>query len=45
MVKEIGNKDCQILKGDVRNYEDCQQAIASVVERFGKLNILVNNAA
>ena len=45
MVKDIGNKDCLIIKGDVRNYEDCESAIAQVVERFGKLNILINNAA
>ena len=45
MVKEIGNKDCLTIKGDVRNYEDCETAIKGVVERFGKLNILVNNAA
>ncbi|MEO1672071.1 MAG: SDR family oxidoreductase [Cyanobacteria bacterium J06631_2] len=45
MVKEISGKDCLIIKGDVRNYEDCKNAIAQVVDRFGKLNILVNNAA
>jgi NAD(P)-dependent dehydrogenase (short-subunit alcohol dehydrogenase family) len=45
MVKEIGDKDCLIIKGDVRNYEDCEAAIKQVVERFGTLNILVNNAA
>ncbi len=45
MVKEIGNKDCLIIKGDVRKYEDCENAIAQVIERFGKLNILINNAA
>ncbi len=45
MVEKIGNKDCLILKGDVRNYEDCTQAIEQVVARFGKLSILVNNAA
>jgi NAD(P)-dependent dehydrogenase (short-subunit alcohol dehydrogenase family) len=45
MVKDIGNKDCLIIKGDVRNYEDCESAIKQVVERFGKLNILINNAA
>lgn len=45
MVKKIGNKDCLTIKGDVRNYEDCEKAIAQVVERFGKLNILINNAA
>lgn len=45
MVKDIGNKDCLVIKGDVRNYEDCESAIAQVIERFGKLNILINNAA
>ena len=45
MVKEIGNKDCLVIQGDVRNYEDCESAISKVVERFGKLNILINNAA
>lgn len=45
MVKEIGNKDCLVIKGDVRNYDDCEAAIKQVVDRFGKLSILVNNAA
>ncbi len=45
MVKEIGGKDCLVIKGDVRNYEDCEQAVKQVVEQFGKLNILINNAA
>jgi NAD(P)-dependent dehydrogenase (short-subunit alcohol dehydrogenase family) len=45
MVKDIGNKECLIVKGDVRNYEDCEAAIGQVVDRFGSLNILVNNAA
>lgn len=45
MVKDIGGKDCLVIKGDVRNYKDCEEAIRQVIERFGKLNILVNNAA
>ena len=45
MVKDIGNKDCLVIKGDVRHYEDCENAIEQVVDRFGKLNILINNAA
>ena len=45
MVKEIGNKDCLVIKGDVRNYQSCQEAVKQVVDRFGKLDILVNNAA
>jgi NAD(P)-dependent dehydrogenase (short-subunit alcohol dehydrogenase family) len=45
MVKDIGNKDCLIIKGDVREARDCQKGIDKVVEQFGRLNILVNNAA
>ena len=45
MVKKIGNKDCLVIKGDVRNYESCKSAIEQVVDRFGKLNVLINNAA
>jgi NAD(P)-dependent dehydrogenase (short-subunit alcohol dehydrogenase family) len=45
MVKDIGNKDCLIIKGDVREARDCEKAISTVLEQFGKLNILVNNAA
>jgi NAD(P)-dependent dehydrogenase (short-subunit alcohol dehydrogenase family) len=29
---------------DVRSAADCQRAVAAAVERFGRLNILVNNA-
>jgi len=33
------------ISGDVGNEKFCQQAIARVVEKFGRLDILVNNAA
>jgi NAD(P)-dependent dehydrogenase (short-subunit alcohol dehydrogenase family) len=32
------------LRADVRRYEDVERAIASVVSRFGRLDVLVNNA-
>lgn len=34
-----------LLKGDVRDVQFCKQAVQRVVERFGQLDILVNNAA
>lgn len=34
-----------ICRTDVRNYEDVQGAVQATVERFGSLDILVNNAA
>ncbi|MEM7553077.1 MAG: SDR family oxidoreductase [Cyanobacteria bacterium P01_A01_bin.84] len=33
------------IKADVRDFESCHQAVEKVIEKFGKLNILVNNAA
>lgn len=34
-----------ICRTDVRNYEDVQAAVQATVDRFGSLDILVNNAA
>ena len=33
------------ISGDVRNATFCRQAVASVVEAFGQLDVLINNAA
>ncbi|CDR34014.1 glucose 1-dehydrogenase [Criblamydia sequanensis] len=41
--KEIG-KNCLYLHLDVKEESEWQQVMATVVEKFGKLNILVNNA-
>lgn len=37
--------ECLVLKHDVRSAAECRAAVAAAVERFGDLNILVNNAA
>ncbi|MEO1375800.1 MAG: SDR family oxidoreductase [Cyanobacteria bacterium J06635_10] len=42
---ERREQSCLTIKADVRDFESCQQAIEKVVSKFGKLNILVNNAA
>jgi NAD(P)-dependent dehydrogenase (short-subunit alcohol dehydrogenase family) len=36
---------CLLLPGDVKDAAFCQAAVAKVVKAFGKLNVLVNNAA
>ena len=44
MVEAKGG-ECLVLKHDVRSSDECRASVASTVERFGGLNILVNNAA
>jgi NAD(P)-dependent dehydrogenase (short-subunit alcohol dehydrogenase family) len=38
-------RQCMTLAGDVGDESFCQQAVQRAVERFGRLDILVNNAA
>lgn len=42
---EAENAGCHIIRGDIRDKDFCGQCISEVNNRFGKLNILVNNAA
>ncbi len=42
---EAKGGECLVLKRDVRRSAECRSAVAETVERFGRLNILVNNAA
>jgi len=44
MIESHGG-ECLLLKRDLRETSDCQAAVADTVERFGKLDVLVNNAA
>src|ERR1051326_2647218 len=43
-VEEEGRR-CLLIAGDVTDPEFCRDAVEQTVERFGKLDILVNNAA
>lgn len=43
-LKEI-NADYLIIEGDISSEENVQQIYAAVLEKFGKVDILVNNAA
>lgn len=42
---EKEGRECLLVPGDVKNPVFCKSAVGSVVERFGKLDVLVNNAA
>ncbi len=43
-IEEEG-KECLLIKGDVKDEVFCQNAVRDIIEKFGKLNIVVNNAA
>lgn len=38
-------KECLLISGDIKNREFCADAVAQVVEKFGRVDVLVNNAA
>lgn len=42
--KELQPTEVLICKTDVSREEDCRQLIAQTIERFGKIDVLVNNA-
>jgi NAD(P)-dependent dehydrogenase (short-subunit alcohol dehydrogenase family) len=42
---EKKQRNCLNIKADVRNFVACQQAVEQTINKYGKLNILVNNAA
>ena len=44
IVEGIGRR-CHLIAGDVSDAEFCRNAVESTVDEFGKLDILVNNAA
>lgn len=44
LIENEGRKGIKILL-DVRNYDDCKDAVKDVLDKFGQLDILVNNAA
>lgn len=42
--KELSNVEVLPVKTDVTSQEDCKNLIDKAIERFGKINILINNA-
>lgn len=42
---EKEGRRCLVMEGDVSNRTFCERAVADVIKEFGKLNVLVNNAA
>ncbi|UUD65150.1 SDR family oxidoreductase [Pseudomonas seleniipraecipitans] len=42
---EQAGRQCLLLPGDLANKAVCQDTVAKTVERFGRIDVLVNNAA
>jgi NAD(P)-dependent dehydrogenase (short-subunit alcohol dehydrogenase family) len=42
---EAEGRQCLLIRGDVQERKFCEDAVRQTVERFGQLDILVNNAA
>ena len=42
-IEDLGVK-CLTVQGDVSKFEDCEKFIKEIIEEFGKLDVLVNNA-
>jgi NAD(P)-dependent dehydrogenase (short-subunit alcohol dehydrogenase family) len=42
---EAEGKKCLLLAGDVSSQRFCEQAVARTIAAFGRLDVLVNNAA
>ena len=42
-IEDIGVK-CFAVQGDVSKFEDCERFIKEIIEEFGRLDVLVNNA-
>lgn len=41
---EENNVKCLAVKGDVSSFEDCEKCVKEIIEEFGKIDVLVNNA-
>lgn len=41
---EENNVKCFTVQGDVTNFKDCEQFVKQIVEEFGNIDVLVNNA-
>ena len=41
---ESYNVRCEFVQADVANFEQCEKMVKEVIEKFGKIDVLVNNA-
>ncbi len=43
-MQKAAGYDFDIIYADVTNFTDCEQLVTSIVERYGRIDVLVNNA-
>lgn len=41
---EANNVKCLAVQGDISNFEDCERFVKEIIEEYGKIDVLVNNA-
>lgn len=41
---EANNVKCLAVQGDISNFEDCERFVKQIIEEYGKIDVLVNNA-
>ena len=41
---ESNNVECLAVQGDVSNFEDTEKMVKQIIEKYGKIDVLVNNA-
>lgn len=41
---EKNNVKCLAVQGDVSNFEDCERFVKEIIDEYGKIDVLVNNA-
>ncbi len=41
---EANNVRCLAVQGDVSNFKDCEKFVKEIIEEFGRIDVLVNNA-
>lgn len=41
---EQENRKCLAVQGDVSNFEECERFVKEIIEQYGRIDVLVNNA-
>lgn len=40
----VSNSEIEYLKCDVKNYDECEKTVEYIIKKYGKIDVLVNNA-